>query len=154
MLHYQAQITANNNTSKRNQMMTTKITCIIFFTGCSTVSLQASDNNYHLFSCLRIVFSRNLFNGIQKCHIALHYYYYYYHYYYYYLKRLAMQSWERAINTLSVRRPPTLQHQPIEWKKRKGKQQETKSELAARPMKRHWPWSWNPPVPHHRTLGH
>ena len=31
-----------------------------------------------------------------------------------------MQGWERAINTLSVRRPPTPQHQPIEWKKRKG----------------------------------
>ena len=38
-------------------------------------------------------------------------------------------------------------------KKRKGKQQET-SERAARPMKRHWPCSWNPPVPHHRTRGH
>ena len=29
---------------------------------------------------------------------------------------------------------PTPQHQPIEWKKRTGKQQETKSERAARPI--------------------
>ena len=38
-----------------------------------------------------------------------------------------MQSWERATKT--------PQHQPIEWKKGKGKQQETKSERAARPKK-------------------
>ena len=48
----------------------------------------------------------------------------------------------------------TPQHQPTEWKNRKGKQQETKSDRAARPIKRHWPCSWNPPVPHHRTRGH
>ena len=34
--------------------------------------------------------------------------------------------------------PTTLTHR---MKKRKGKQQETKREQAARPMKRHWPCS-------------
>ena len=37
--------------------------------------------------------------------------------------------------TLSVRRPKASQYQPIEWKKRKGKYQETKREPAARPIK-------------------
>ena len=32
---------------------------------------------------------------------------------------------------------PALLYQPIQWKKRKGKQEETKREQAARPIKRH-----------------
>ena len=49
---------------------------------------------------------------------------------------------------------PAPQYQPIEWKKRNGKQEETKKERAAIPMKRHWPCSWHPTGPHDRIRGH
>ena len=63
--------------------------------------------------------------------------------------RLAESDWHSVSP-----KTPSPQHQSTEWKKREGKQQATKSEQAARPIKRHWAWSWNPPVPHHRTRGH
>ena len=42
-----------------------------------------------------------------------------------------MQGWERAIKHPISPKTPIPQHKPIERKKRKGKQQETKSERAA-----------------------
>ena len=66
-----------------------------------------------------------------------------------------MQGWERAINTLSVRRPQPHNTNSQRMKDEKGKkQQETKSERASRPIKRHWPCPSNPPVPRHQIRDH
>ena len=46
------------------------------------------------------------------------------------------------------------QYQPIDRKKGNGKRAEGNSrDRAAYAIKRHWPCSSNPPVPHHRLLG-
>ena len=46
---------------------------------------------------------------------------------------------------------PAPQYQPIDRKKRKGKRvEEIVGIEQLRPIKKHWPCSWNPPVPHHR----
>ena len=66
------------------------------------------------------------------------------------LKRLAMQCREREINTISVRRPQLHNTNPYRIKE----EMETKTEQPARPIKRHWPCSWNPPIPNHRIRGH
>ena len=49
---------------------------------------------------------------------------------------------------------PTPQYQPIDRKKRKGKKVEDYSRIQQlRPREKHWPCSWNAPVPHHRKRG-
>ena len=64
-----------------------------------------------------------------------------------------MQGRERAINTLSVRRPQPHNTNQLNERESK-KQQETNRERVPRLIKRHWFCSWNPPVPHHRIRGH
>ena len=50
---------------------------------------------------------------------------------------------------------PAPQYQHFDRMKRKGKIVEDHSRDRAdyRPIKQHWPSSWNPPVPYHRTRG-
>ena len=49
---------------------------------------------------------------------------------------------------------PAPQYQPINIKKKKKKIVEDYStDRAAEANRKHWPWSWNPPVPHHRIRG-
>ena len=45
----------------------------------------------------------------------------YYYYYYYYEKKLAMQHWESDLHSISPK-APAPQYQPLEKKKKMGKQ--------------------------------
>ena len=56
-------------------------------------------------------------------------------------KRLVMQGWRERLTPYQSKdtNPTTPTHRMKE--ERKAKQQETKSERAARPIKRHWPCS-------------
>ena len=61
---------------------------------------------------------------------------------------------ERGIHPISPK-TPAPQYQPIDRKKRNGKRVEDYSigTEQLRPIKKHWPFSWNPPAPHHRIRG-
>ena len=48
---------------------------------------------------------------------------------------------------------PAPQYQPIDRKNRNGKKKTIVGIEQLRPIKKHWPCSWNPPVPHHRIRG-